>query len=247
MFSFTIKRIISAATTTSTVAYRRTFHQQSSSILRQQQFNKQQIKCCIVRQFGTSEATAASPASSSKSDRDTGTVKRFSKEKGFGFITRTSDGSDIFVHFKNISGGGFKTLEEGQQVEFTVSQGDKGQEAKDVNIVDNPFGGSTSKSQEQSSTSSMFSSSSTSSATSAFGSQTTPSSASDRSSILRSVLQDRETGSVKRWTKERGFGFIRRSSGGTDLFVHVRNLKDGVQELEEGQQVEFKVQLTEKR
>jgi len=53
-------------------------------------------------------------------------------------------------------------------------------------------------------------------------------------------------GSVKRWTGERGFGFIRRASGGADLFCHVRSLKNGVQALEEGQTVEFRVQLTDK-
>ncbi len=61
----------------------------------------------------------------------TGTVKFFNEAKGFGFITRES-GPDVFVHFSAIQGNGFKTLAEGQQVEFTVSQGQKGPQAENV-------------------------------------------------------------------------------------------------------------------
>ena len=61
----------------------------------------------------------------------TGTVKFFNEAKGFGFITREG-GPDVFVHYSAIQGGGFKTLAEGQQVEFTVSQGQKGPQAENV-------------------------------------------------------------------------------------------------------------------
>ena len=61
----------------------------------------------------------------------TGTVKFFNEAKGFGFITRES-GADVFVHFSAIQGGGFKTLAEGQEVEFTVTQGQKGPQAENV-------------------------------------------------------------------------------------------------------------------
>ena len=64
----------------------------------------------------------------------TGTVKFFNNEKGFGFISRT-DGDDVFVHFSNIEGSGFKTLEEGQNVEFEVGPGRKGDEATSVRVV----------------------------------------------------------------------------------------------------------------
>ncbi len=64
----------------------------------------------------------------------TGTVKFFNTEKGYGFITR-ADGDDVFVHYSNISGGGFKNLEEGQQVEFEVGPGRKGDEALDVRAI----------------------------------------------------------------------------------------------------------------
>ena len=61
----------------------------------------------------------------------TGTVKFFNEAKGFGFITREG-GSDVFVHYSAIQGSGFKTLAEGQQVEFTVTQGQKGPQAENV-------------------------------------------------------------------------------------------------------------------
>ncbi len=64
-------------------------------------------------------------------DRETGTVKWFNESKGFGFIER-EQGEDVFVHFRSIRGEGFKTLSEGQKVEFTVTQGDKGPQADDV-------------------------------------------------------------------------------------------------------------------
>lgn len=68
------------------------------------------------------------------SDRENGTVKWFNSEKGYGFISREGE-KDVFVHFKSIQGDGFRTLEEGQKVEFTVEQGRKGLEAKDVIVA----------------------------------------------------------------------------------------------------------------
>lgn len=60
-----------------------------------------------------------------------GVVKWFSNQKGYGFITQ-DDGKDIFVHFSAIKGEGYKTLEEGQRVEFEVAKGPKGEQASDV-------------------------------------------------------------------------------------------------------------------
>ena len=60
-----------------------------------------------------------------------GTVKWFNSEKGYGFISR-EDGPDVFVHFSNIQMQGYKTLEEGQKVEFEIAQGRKGEEAQNV-------------------------------------------------------------------------------------------------------------------
>lgn len=65
------------------------------------------------------------------SDRETGTVKWFNEAKGFGFISREG-GEDVFVHFRAISGTGFKTLQEGQKVSFKVVKGQKGMQAEEV-------------------------------------------------------------------------------------------------------------------
>ena len=61
----------------------------------------------------------------------TGTVKWFNEAKGFGFIERDS-GPDVFVHYSNIVGDGFKTLAEGQKVEFTITDGQKGPQAENI-------------------------------------------------------------------------------------------------------------------
>ncbi len=62
----------------------------------------------------------------------TGTVKWFNEEKGYGFISQDDGGADVFVHFRAISGEGFKTLAEGQKVSFEVEQGPKGLQAANV-------------------------------------------------------------------------------------------------------------------
>lgn len=67
--------------------------------------------------------------------REKGTVKWFNNEKGFGFIER-EQGGDVFVHFKAITGNGYRSLSEGQRVEFTVTQGQKGLQAEDVTVID---------------------------------------------------------------------------------------------------------------
>ena len=64
----------------------------------------------------------------------TGTVKFFNDSKGFGFIEQES-GPDVFVHFSAIQSDGFKTLTEGQKVEFTITQGQKGPQAENVVAV----------------------------------------------------------------------------------------------------------------
>jgi CspA family cold shock protein len=63
----------------------------------------------------------------------TGTVKWFNDSKGFGFISQ-EEGDDVFVHFREIQGSGFKSLKEGQEVTFDIEQGPKGLQASNVNV-----------------------------------------------------------------------------------------------------------------
>ncbi len=67
-------------------------------------------------------------------ERVKGTVKWFNARKGYGFISNT-EGKDIFVHYSAINGEGYRTLEQGQEVEFTIGEGDKGPQAQNVTIL----------------------------------------------------------------------------------------------------------------
>jgi CspA family cold shock protein len=65
----------------------------------------------------------------------TGTVKWFSGEKGYGFITQDDGGPDVFVHFSSIDGGGYRNLVENQKVAFEVTNGQKGPQASNVRVI----------------------------------------------------------------------------------------------------------------
>ncbi|MEM1111161.1 MAG: cold shock domain-containing protein [Pseudomonadota bacterium] len=65
-------------------------------------------------------------------ERVQGTVKWFNNAKGFGFITREENDADVFVHFRSIQGDGYRTLNEGQTVEFNLVEGPKGLQAEEV-------------------------------------------------------------------------------------------------------------------
>jgi cold shock protein len=62
----------------------------------------------------------------------TGTVKWFNSEKGFGFISPDNGSEDVFAHYSGIAGGGYRSLEEGQKVQFETAQGQKGLQAADI-------------------------------------------------------------------------------------------------------------------
>ncbi|HEX7072141.1 MAG TPA: cold-shock protein [Rhodothermales bacterium] len=68
-------------------------------------------------------------------DRQSGIVKWFNDGKGYGFIAPESGGKDLFVHYSEINGDGFRSLREGDRVEYTVGTGDKGPSAKDVIVL----------------------------------------------------------------------------------------------------------------
>ncbi len=65
----------------------------------------------------------------------TGTVKWFNESKGFGFITPEDGGKDLFAHYSSIQSNGFKTLQEGQRVEFVVAPGAKGPQATQIKVI----------------------------------------------------------------------------------------------------------------
>ena len=104
------------------------------------------IGCIIVALVSPAIKSSAPSASGSKSvpkakkskpsgkGREQGEVKWFNVSKGYGFVTR-STGEDIFVHFRSIRGEGRRVLREGQEVEFTVTDGDKGPQAEDVETL----------------------------------------------------------------------------------------------------------------
>ena len=68
------------------------------------------------------------------SDKQTGTVKWFNESKGFGFIQR-DEGPDVFAHYTHIVGDGFRTLQEGQKVSFTLGEGKKGPQAENIEAI----------------------------------------------------------------------------------------------------------------
>ncbi len=76
----------------------------------------------------------SSASTSSSGEREEGSVKWFNTNKGYGFIARDS-GGEIFVHYRSIQGSGRRFLRDGQRVEFTVGEGDKGPQAEDVGML----------------------------------------------------------------------------------------------------------------
>ena len=137
--SNTILRSLTASVITSTIAT-------VISSVALENINSGELTILVVLFFSASIVTALAvankktkstsqskqPASVSiNKSRESGVVKWFNTNKGFGFITR-DNGDDVFVHFRSIRGQGHRTLIEGQRVEFNISKGDKGLQAEDV-------------------------------------------------------------------------------------------------------------------
>lgn len=92
------------------------------------------IPAWLVSGQGVSDEEISDEDLGEDDNRETGTVKWFNVNKGFGFITR-DQGDDIFVHFRSIRGRGHRTLRQGQRVRFLVKEGDKGLQAEDVSVA----------------------------------------------------------------------------------------------------------------
>ena len=89
------------------------------------------VTCTCEGSEADCESTVAKPSAVKGSDKQSGQVKWFNDAKGFGFIT-TESGQDVFVHFRDVVGNGFKSLAEGQCVTFKVAKGQKGLQAEQV-------------------------------------------------------------------------------------------------------------------
>ncbi|PFG44593.1 CspA family cold shock protein [Isoptericola jiangsuensis] len=166
-------------------------------------------------------------AAASASDGADGTVTWYDEGKGFGFITPDAGGEDVFVHAKAL-GRGLTGLVEGDRVAFEVFAGDKGPNARDVQVVGGrPRGGARGGDRGGDR--------GRGGADRGRGGRPGGSGAPARGG----------EGTVARYDADRGFGFIRPDSGGDDLFVHVSVLR-GEEFLEEGERVRFKVRQSDR-
>jgi cold shock protein len=93
------------------------------------------IRMLLARTSASWGTSTTHPSRNEKMTIETGTVKWFNESKGFGFIAPDNGGKDLFAHFKEIQGEGFKTLTENQRVQFEVTQGQKGPQASRIRAI----------------------------------------------------------------------------------------------------------------
>jgi CspA family cold shock protein len=164
-------------------------------------------------------------------------VTWFDNDKGFGFIQPDEDGPDVFVHFSQIAdSGGYRSLDEGQRVEFAVTQGQRGPQAEDVRSAEGGGGGGYRDAgprgggyRDRDSGGHRDRDSGRDAGRGGAGAGRRPSGG------------GRANGTVKWFNAEKGFGFIEADDGGPDVFVHFSAISDrgGYRSLDEGQRVEF--------
>ncbi|GAA4843263.1 cold shock domain-containing protein [Luteimicrobium xylanilyticum] len=154
----------------------------------------------------------AAPAASDGAD---GTVSWYDDVKGFGFVVPDSGGGDVFVHVSELAGG-LTELAEGQRVTFDVVDGDRGPNARHVQLVHGARGGHAGRERGRP----------------------------GRPASSGRPVRGGE-GTVARYDEERGFGFITPDAGGDDLFVHVSVVRDD-EVLEEGDRVRFKIRQSDR-
>jgi len=146
-----------------------------------------------------------------------GTVSWFNADKGFGFLAPDDGGADVFVHASALADGSHGSLDEGQRVEFEVTQGDRGPQAQQVRLLDGDGGADRRPSTERPDR----------------GSRPTQAGGGEGPGF----------GTVNWFDAEKGFGFITPDEGGGDVFVHFSAIAedDGYRTLDEGERVELSV------
>ncbi|SHN55384.1 cold shock protein (beta-ribbon, CspA family) [Geodermatophilus obscurus] len=180
--------------------------------------------------------------SSSRGGRSTGTVTWFDNDKGFGFIQPDDDGPDVFVHFSAIADrGGYRSLDEGQRVEFDVTQGQRGPQAEDVRPAERGGGGSRDAGPRGGGHRDRDSGGYRDRDPGGYRDGGRDAGRGSAGGGRRPTGGGRANGTVKWFNAEKGFGFIEPDDGGPDVFVHFSAIADrgGYRSLDEGQRVEF--------
>lgn len=154
--------------------------------------------------------------------KQTGTVNWFNTDKGFGFISPTDGGEDLFVHQSAIFADGFRCLNEGEEVEFDVEVNPANGKTKAVNVT-GP-GGVAVKGDRG-------------------NDQAAPAKKTVKKHDASAFTEGKQRGACNWFNSEKGFGFISPSDGGEDIFVHQSSLyAEGFRSLAEGEEVEFDVE-----